>query len=247
MTAAARDLLTRLTERYQPPSHLAMNARARAAVLADYENALSGFDAHTLGQAWQRVTAHHTSWTWPSCGELVKAAEFFAPRRRGPSEEEQKREQARELADAYTARFLEKFHLARLARHEGWLEPLKHYVEAAAWVQAQLIAGVVHVGWDAQVLLPEPIGQGGSQALFDAYRATTAVANAVARGQVRVEVPKDRIAAWKEAARHQAAGMATNGPSLGNPAARPDGQRAFAKDRGSPARGEQSKGRSRHG
>jgi hypothetical protein len=44
MTAAtARDFLTRMTERYQPLPHLAMNARGRNAVLADsaYNNSQS--------------------------------------------------------------------------------------------------------------------------------------------------------------------------------------------------------------
>jgi hypothetical protein len=200
--AAARDFLTRLTERYQPPPHLTGNARARQAVLADYEKALAGFDCYTLDQAWHRVVAHHTGWNWPGCGDLVKAAEFFAPRRRGPSKEEQRREQAREMADAYTARFLEKFHLAKLAGQEGWLKPLKQYVEAAAWVQAQLIAGVVNVGWDAQVLMPDRSGPSSSQELFDAYRSTTAVDNAIHRGQIRVEVPKDRIRQWQEISRY---------------------------------------------
>jgi hypothetical protein len=199
MTAeAARNLLKLLTERYQPPGHLAMNARASVAILADYEHALSGFDAHTLDQAWRRVVAQHTGWAWPSCGELVRAAEFFSPRRHGKSDQEQRREQAQAMADAYTARFLEKFHLARLARREGWLPQLKQYVEGAALVQAQLIQRVVHTAWDLYVLVPDQIGQGTSQELFDAYKAMPAVANAVARGQIRVEVPKPRIRQWQE-------------------------------------------------
>jgi hypothetical protein len=198
---AARSFLTRLIERYRPPPHLEMNARARAAALADYENALSDFDAHTLDQAWRRIVAQHTGWTWPGCGELVRAAEFFSPRRHCKSEQEQRLLQAQEMADAYTARFLEKFHLAKLARQQGWLAPLQEYVAAAALVQAQLIAGVVHVGWDAQVLVPDRIGQASSQELFDAYRATTAIANAVARGKIRVDVPEARIRQWKAACR----------------------------------------------
>src|SRR5262249_55396143 len=127
---AARDLITRMQQSYDPPPHLVMNARARSAVLADYENALAGFDAHILDQAWRRVVAHHAKWTWPSWGELVTAAEFFSPRRHGGSDQEQRREQAQAMADAYIAHFLEKFHLAKLARREGWLPQLKQYVEA---------------------------------------------------------------------------------------------------------------------
>jgi hypothetical protein len=194
---AARDLIIRMKESYDPPPHLVMNARARAGVLADYENALAGFDAHTLDQAWRRVVAQHTRWTWPTCGELVKAAEFFSPRRQGPSEEEKRRMHAKALADTYTHRFLETFHLAKLADREGWLPPLRKYVEAAAWVQAQLIAGVIHTDWNLRLLVPDQIGQGSSQELFDAYRATFAVANAVHRGHIRVEVPKARIQQWQ--------------------------------------------------
>jgi hypothetical protein len=205
---AARDLLTRMKESYEPPSHLVMNARARTAVLADYENALAGLDAHALDQAWHRIVAQPTRWTWPTLGELVKAAEFFTPRRRGPGEEERRRLHARALADTYTARFLETFHVAKLARQEGWLIPLHRYVDAAAWVQAQRIVGVINTGWDPNILVPEQIGQGTSQELFDAYCATPAVANAIHRGQIRVDVPKARIEHWKEECRQQAANEA---------------------------------------
>jgi hypothetical protein len=156
-----------MQQSYDPPPHLVMNARARAGVLADYEYALVGFDAHTLDQAWRRVVAQHTRWTWPTCGELVKAAEYFSPRRHGKSEQEQRREHARTIADAYAARFLGHFHLAKRAEREGWLPPLRKYVEAATWVQVQLIAGVMHTDWNPHLLVPEQIGQGSSQELFD--------------------------------------------------------------------------------
>jgi hypothetical protein len=181
-----------------------MNARTRSAALADYEKALSGFDAYTFNQP---------------------GAESSPSTRAGPGRAVASRRNAASvpgnLADAYVTHFLEKFHLAQLARRESWLPQLKQHVGSAAWAQAQLIAGVLNVAWDAQVLLPDR--QGTSQQLFDAWRSTPAVANAIYRGQVRVDVPLARIQAWKEGCSQQATAAAE--PN-GTPATRPSNFRA---------------------
>jgi hypothetical protein len=91
--------------------------------------------------------------------------------------------------------------VAKLARKEGWISHLREYVTDAAWVQAQLIVGVHHIGWNTQ--LSKEVGRFRSSAeAFDAYRETVRVP--VESGHVRVSVPRNRIREWKEQSVHEA-------------------------------------------
>ena len=84
--------------------------------------------------------------------------------------------------------------VARLAWREVWAGQLLDYVQAAAWVQAQLICQVQHIGWDTK--LAEGLGQfHSSQEAFAAYRRT--IERPVERGQIRVTVPPSRLRRWQ--------------------------------------------------
>lgn len=178
---------------FPPPQHLRDRRETLALALASYERALARFDRATLQQGWDQVVAEQTFWCWPNPGEIVAACRQCLPR--SPSDEEKRKAQALELADAYTSRFMKTAHVARLARREGWSGRLQDYVQDAAWVQAQLICGVRNLGWNTH--LAENLGAFRSSAeAFAAYRAT--LAGQVERGQLRVTVPRRQIADWKE-------------------------------------------------
>jgi hypothetical protein len=203
MTDAVRQaILEPMLALYLPPLHLRADAQARARALALYEQALVPFDRGTLERAWQQVVANQAFWVWPNPGVIVKACRHCEPRPRPPSEEEQRQAQALELAETYTARYLKTSQLAKMARREGWAGRLHEYVAAAAWVQAQLICKVHHIGWDA--CLVRDLGRfHSSHEAFAAYRHT--IGKPVERGQIRVHVPPCRIRRWKEEAGRDAA------------------------------------------
>jgi hypothetical protein len=198
MTQAVRDLiLGPMLELYLPPLHLRRNAQAQARALAAYEKALERFDRETLQRAWDKVVAQQQFWVWPNPGVITEACRQCEPRTKPPSEEQQRQGRAREMVEAYTGRYAKTSQLAKLARREGWAGRLYEYVADAAWVQAQLICKVQHIGWNAK--LAEGLGHFRSSAqAFEQYRHTLAIANAVERGQVRVHVPAARIREWKE-------------------------------------------------
>lgn len=195
MTQTVRDIvLGPMTELYLPPLHLRRDAQAQARALAAYEQALAGFDRDALQKGWDKVVAGQTYWVWPNPGTIAEACRQCAKRSLPTGEEEQRRQQALDLAEAYTARYLKTSHLAKLARREGWSGRLREYVADAAWVQAQLIAGVRHLGWNA--CLAEDFGPfRSSQQAFEEYRQT--IEPAIERGQIRVAVPKSRIRQWR--------------------------------------------------
>jgi hypothetical protein len=186
----AKEFLQRMARQYPAPQHLRRDQAAREQMLADYEQALSPFDADTLGKAWAKVVSEHRYWCWPNAGTLVAACRAFAP------SEEQRRQRALDMADAYTARYFKTSQLAKLAQREGWRPQLRQYVEAAAWVQAECICGVRSIGWSPDILLPHAEDHHSSREMFVAYRP--AVEQAVKHGRIRVHVPAERIRAWRE-------------------------------------------------
>jgi hypothetical protein len=187
-------ILKPMLEIYAAPPHL-IDAQDRKRALAAYERVLSRFDRQTLKRAWEQVAAIHTAWTWPSPAFIQLTCQRLPRHPAPPSEEEQRRSRAIEMADDYARKFMKGSHVAELARKEGWAERLSSYVRSAAWVQAQIICGVREIGWDI-CLVPNWDSYGSAQAAFAAYRQT--VAKCVERGQIRVNVPKDRIVEWKE-------------------------------------------------
>jgi hypothetical protein len=200
MTEAARDIIIEpMLELYLPPLHLRQDAQAQERALAAYEKALAGFDRDTLQRGWNKVVAQQTYWVWPNPGTIAEACRQCQPRPTRPSEEEQRREKALDMAEAYTARYMKTSHLGRLARQEGWSGRLREYVADAAWVQAQLLCQVKNIGWNAR--LAEGLGTFHSSAeAFAAYRKT--ITHSIERGQIRVHIPQARVRQWKEQCGH---------------------------------------------
>src|SRR5581483_1682263 len=80
---------------------------------------------------------------------------------------------------------------------------LREWITDAAWIQAQRIARVQNIGWNAR--LAEGIGRfHPSQEAFAAYRKT--IEKPVQRGQIRVHVSSTRIHQWKEERQQHQAG-----------------------------------------
>jgi hypothetical protein len=180
---------------YPPPSHLRHDEQAQQRALAAYEKALAGFDRATLERAWEKVVARQAGWVWPNPRTIVDACRQCQPRPTPPSDQEQRQQHALDLAEAYTAQFMKTSYLARLARQEGWAGPLRDYVADAAWVQAQLLAQVKRIGWNAR--LADGLGPfRSSQEAFAAYRQT--ISAAIKDGEIHVRVPRSRICSWKE-------------------------------------------------
>jgi hypothetical protein len=195
MSQAVREvILGPMRALYPPPQHL-REPKALEIALAAYETALARFDRETLQKGWDKIIADHNFWCWPNPGLIVEACRQCEKRPKPPSEEEQRRQQALEMAEAYTAHYMKTSQVARQARRDGWAGHLLEYVQAAAWVQAQLICQVRHIGWDTK--LAQGLGQFRSSSdAFLAYRKTAE--KAVERGLVRVSIPQSRIHEWKE-------------------------------------------------
>ena len=147
-----------------------------------------------LEAAWRKVVAEHTSWVWPLPGEIARNCRRVSARM-PQSEEAIRREQALALAESYTARYLRKSHLARVAGAEGWVPRLREFVREAAWVQAQLLLGVSGIGWNPAILMPDANEYGSSQSAFKVYQKS--IEGAVSRGKIRVAVPPSRCSEWR--------------------------------------------------
>lgn len=187
---------------YPPPVHLRNGDGAMEMALDTSRKGLARFQRPVLEAAWQKVAEANAYWTWPKLADLVNACEQFAqaarmPKRDGPSHDE-RIEKASSLAYAYTKRFMQTSQLACRAREEGWEAPLKQYVDAAAWVQGQMIAGCQHLGYSAH-------------ALFDYTRVSRdelderreeffeKAREQAAKGHIRVSVPPHMVERWKRA------------------------------------------------
>ena len=196
MTETVREvILGPMCALYPPPQHLRADHRALSLALAAYEKALAGFDRPTLERGWEEVVSTQTFWCWPNPGEIADACRKYQPHPRTPSEEETRQWQAMDMADTYFARYMKTSQVAKLARKEGWSGPLREYITDAAWVQAQLIVGVRHIGWNARLAREHGEFRSSAEA-FDAYWET--IREPVESGHVRVNVPRNRIREWKE-------------------------------------------------
>ncbi|OWK47334.1 hypothetical protein [Fimbriiglobus ruber] len=197
MTAAdvREAVLAPLTALYPPPTHLRADERVQAVALAAYEKALAGFDRATLERGWAKVVAEQTYWVWPNPGVIAEACRQCAPPKREPSEAALRRQQAQEMTDAYVTRYMKTSQVWKLAQREGWAAPLLEYVQAAAWVQAQLICKTDGIGWDT-LLIDDPDRYDSSQEAFSAY--CDSVRGPVERGRIRVTIPPARVLEWKD-------------------------------------------------
>ena len=179
-----------------PPQHLRANSEGLSLALAAYEKALARFDRQTLERGWDKIVAEQTFWCWPNPGEIADACRQCMPHPRPPSDEERRKQQAMDLADTYTTRYMKTSQVAKLARREGWSERLREYVYDAAWG-----TGPADCRWSTTLAgtrsLPREAGQfRSSYDAFEAYRQT--IRRTVESGHVRVIVPRNRIREWKE-------------------------------------------------
>src|SRR5260370_21268175 len=147
MPDTARDIILKpMCELYLPPLHLRRDADAQERALAAYESALAPFDRDTLQRGWEKVVAQQTYWVWPNPGTIAEACRQCQPKPTPPSDEEQRKDKAAQMADDHVSRYMKTSHLAKLARREGWSGRLREYVTDVAWVQAQLICRVQNIG-----------------------------------------------------------------------------------------------------
>lgn len=184
---------------YPPPVHLRQSPRALALALDVYRRGLSRFERPVLEQAWQKVVCANEFWTWPKLADLVKACEQCHKQEQkalGGQSHDVRIERANDLAYAYRKRFMQTSPLAARAWQEGFERALAEYVQAAAWVQAQMIAGCPHVGYSDHTLFDYTHTR--REELEERKEAFFAKAKEqAAKGHVRVTVPVWMIEVWK--------------------------------------------------
>jgi hypothetical protein len=181
-----------------PPTHLRGNDEGMKAALEVYVRALSRFDAAALRQGWQKAAQENAYWAWPKASTLVAACDHFARQSRNGSEHDALVQKAEDMAWQYTRRFMKSSGQAGQARAEGWERELKAYVRAAATVQAGLIVGVPHHGYDSYTLFGRARGEDLAamrEAFFERARAQAE------KGHVRVHVPPSLVERWREGCR----------------------------------------------
>ncbi|MBA4067307.1 MAG: hypothetical protein C0501_27085 [Isosphaera sp.] len=164
--------------------------RAWELIAREYVEALQQFDRTTLERAFARVRDQNTTGFWPSPGKFRQAAlSLLTPE---PDAGAARRRAAEQWADAYVSRYLRTSKLYREAKKDGWAGELLAYVQAAATVQAQAIEGTRGISWDAVLLDPASDAAPREQigALVDECRDREPK-------EVKVQVPRGRIAAWR--------------------------------------------------
>src|ERR1700733_2065902 len=149
------------------PLHVRNKPAAIETLLNVYRHALASFERETLEKAWLKVAASQDYWCWPMPETLVKAAKHFHDLAHpfDPRQTDAWVEKAQALTDAYVKRFMLTTQTAVRAREGGYAAALKEYVEAASWVQAQMIVGRHNVGYSACVL-SGPKADGDEKAEF---------------------------------------------------------------------------------
>ncbi len=167
--------------------------RAWEIIAREYVEALQQFDRPTLERAFARVRDTNTTGFWPSPGRFRQTALSLLP----PSADADaaKRSAAGERAEAYVSHFLRTSKLYREAKKDGWAGDLLAYVQAAASVQAQVIEGTRGISWDPALL--DRASDAEPRAQLDAYVAECRRQKLT---DVKVTVPRGRLAAWREAA-----------------------------------------------
>ena len=188
--------IERMVATYPPPTHLRGHPDTIRQALDAYARALERFAPTVLDRAWQKVVEENEFWIWPKLSDIVQACVHFGredARLRGPANDAAV-ERAASLAWNYRKRFMAGSALAKRAEAEGWQDSLRGYVDEAAWVQAQLIAGVTRVGYSAVLFAHLPRGREyevGVEAFWEKSRKQAET------GHIRVHVPHAAILGWK--------------------------------------------------
>lgn len=187
---------------YLPPRHLRHHdpeaPDARDEALQEYLVALERFPRDILDRVWARTREEHTYSIWPTPATLCQWARAEQLRSGSPGEIEERRQRAGEKAAAYVEEFLRRRSMGKRALREGWAAPLRLYVEAAAWVQAQFLEGLAEAG----ISVPSELVAGRS---LRSTREALALlqeefAPAIAAGVIDVKVPRSLETAWKREA-----------------------------------------------
>lgn len=191
--AVEEAIIRPLLDAFPPPTHVRGSHAAMETLLNVYRRALERFERPVLEQAWQKVAQEQDFWVWPLPETLVKAAEHFHNLAHpfDPKQADALVEKVTALTDAYVKRFLKTSQTAVRAREGGYEAKLSEYVTAAAWVQAQLIAGRKGVGYSAYVLFGRPPD---SQEVAEFFQKAKVQADS---GTIRVHVPVNKVAGWK--------------------------------------------------
>jgi hypothetical protein len=179
---------------YMAPGHLRENPHEQPAALQEYFRSLEHYPRPVLEQVWRVVVEEHTLSIWPPPGKILEICRRVPRSSPKTNEVDQRLQQARDLAETYAQRFMKTSQVARLAKREGWSGYLRSYVEAASWVQAQLIGGIRDIGFDS--ILTRHLGTFASaQEALQAYRRT--LPKSLDKGQIRVTVPKSLVSQWQ--------------------------------------------------
>lgn len=190
---------------YQAPSHVRTDTEAYKALVAEYEQSLSGFDKQTLQKAWAEVKDEHKTWIWPHPQVLRDACKKHARTVEATPDQmlsglhpwKQKDEAARTLAREFMKHFDHGILMQR-AREEGYANDLSQYAWNMAQFQAAIIAGVKNKGYHWPVYKFHP---NDSQNTIKArcYAFEDFCKKQAVTGDIAIEVPNEAIKAWKGA------------------------------------------------
>jgi hypothetical protein len=185
----AEAAIRQMVASFPSPTHLRNNPEGYRYALDVYRSALSRFDRETLQKGWLKAAAENDVWCWPKCSAIVTACESFRPR---IDRLDAWAEEASEMADSYTRRFLQTSKYAVRAREGGYEAELKRYVREASWVQAQLIGGREGIAYRSPVLFPHCENDKEAQEAF--FQRCREQGDA---GQIKVTVPPALLRTWQ--------------------------------------------------
>lgn len=190
-------ILIPMTRLYVAPLHLRANPREREPALDEYTRALERFPRTVLERAWRLVVEEHALSIWPAPGVIVAFARSVRGETVVPDEERQKRQRAEEMAEKAVNLFLKRSRVAQRAKQEGWMGHLRPYVETACQVQAAFLCGLQGIGFNG--VLTRHLGNFDSaREALEAYRDS--VRTNLAKGEIRVQVPRPLVAEWRQRA-----------------------------------------------
>jgi hypothetical protein len=177
---------------YQPPGYLKADRERAEAVLDIYRESLARFARPVLEQAWRRAAEQNGFWCWPTCDDIVKAAEHFhALAHPKIKPDDSWVEKATALADAYTRKFMKTSAVAVRSREGRYEAELRQYVTEVSWVQAQYILGRKDIAYRSTTLF-------GREKPDDEFFARAR--EQAETGSIRVRVPLALVERWREGA-----------------------------------------------
>ncbi len=189
-------------ERFFPEANLT-HEEIWERIARQYIETLERFDASVLEKAWNRVRQQQTHSFWPSPGKIYQAALAVQAKDRPLSENAVKRQEARQMAEAYEKRFFaSRRKVVKESRTAHWTGYLREFVSNAAWVQAQKLMNCDDISCDAKLLAAGLTGKAPASVgdILDAYLNQQHVSQAIEKGEIDVRVPRQIIEKWKNRA-----------------------------------------------